>query len=327
MEDKIRRDIETYDGIKILNISRVKGGWLNQLWKISTDHGDDQLVKVYSPERYDHEKLHFLESALYRQILIEKQGIPCPHIVLRDGHAIRYLDNQIAYIMMGFCSGHNESCSTITAKQMYSLGMNCALMHKAFSMLPYTSVKGYPFNSQKLLYSLWENHHKRKQNIHPTQPIRYREAILMQKSILESIDKDLFERIPKGIAHEDFTPDNLLFHDTGLSAIIDFDRNHYSFLWHDIGRTILSFALRDGVLDMQKVAAFVRGYSLYFPLTRANIADSLRISWCIESTWWIQPAYFLMEPCKATRYRDEIIWLGKHWFEIDSILQDSFLII
>ena len=37
--------------------------------------------------------------------------------------------------------------------------------------------------------------------------------------------------------------DNILFNENGVSVILDFDRNHYSYIWMLIGRAILSFAL------------------------------------------------------------------------------------
>lgn len=43
------------------------------------------------------------------------------------GRAIRLLDDDIAYMIMKFCSGKEESPSTITIEQMYSLGNACAV--------------------------------------------------------------------------------------------------------------------------------------------------------------------------------------------------------
>jgi len=50
-----------------------------------------------------------------------------------------------------------------------------------------------------------------------------------------------------------------------------------------------------------------------------NIADALRLSWCIEVPWWIQPEFFIENREKALRFKDEILWLTEHWFEIDSL--------
>jgi len=55
---------------------------------------------------------------------------------------------------------------------------------------------------------------------------------------------------------------------------VDFDCNGYSYIWHDIGRAILSFALKENVLDIGKVHAFLDGYLQHLPLTLSNIADA-----------------------------------------------------
>ncbi len=111
-------------------------------------------------------------------------------------------------------------------------------------------------------------------------------------------------------------------HQESAHTVIDLDRNRYGFPWHDVGRALLSFALKDtpegvpGILNIKKVRAFVAGYTRHLPLSMANVADALRISWCIEVLWWIMPSCFAMARSKATRYRDEILWLTDH-SEID----------
>lgn len=245
MNPSICSDIKTSYGIVCRAITPINGGWMNQLWRADTDHGE-LLIKQFSLKRYTKAKLADIESALQRQMALKKDGIPCPHIYLCGHSAIRFLNDTTAYMVMDFQEGRKKSFASITLSQM--------------------------------------------------------------------------ERLPKGIAHEDFTFDNILFHENGVSCILDFDRNQYSFVWHDIGRALLCFALHEGNLRRDYVLAFLNGYNRHLPLSRRDLADALRISWCIEILWWIQPDYFTMEPCKATRFRDEILWLTKHWEELDFLL-------
>jgi homoserine kinase type II len=193
-------------------------------------------------------------------------------------------------------------------------------MHRAFSQLPVRAAKGYPIDSGQLIGSLWENFNTRVQAAASGAPAEYLQAVRAQEPILKQLTIEYFDRLPRGLAHEDFTSDNILFDADGVSAIIDFDRNQYSFVWHDIGRAILSFALKDHQLDLGKIHAFLEGYSQYTALTLSDIADALRLSWCIEAPWWIQPDFFRESHGKATRFRDEILWLSEHWFELDVLL-------
>ncbi len=318
MENRIIADLKDSYGLTCNQIAPVTGGWLNQKWKVSTDRCE-LLVKQFSSKRFSRDKLKLVESALQRQIILEKNSVPCPYIWQCEGHAIRLPDNETAYMVMDFRSGKVESPDTITVMQMHSLGSACGLMHKAFSQLPVLSVKGFPISSRQLTDSLWANFHARMKECSSSTPIEYRKAVLAQEPILKQLTNEFFDKLPKGIAHEDFTSDNILFDADCVSAIIDFDRNQYSYIWHDIGRAILSFALKDNRMIIEKVYAFLEGYSRHIMLTLPNIADALRLSWCIEIPWWIQPEFFIENRGKALRFKDEMLWLTEHWFELDSI--------
>ena len=319
MENSIIADLEESYGLICNQITPVEGGWLNQKWKVTTDKCD-LLVKQFSNKRYSREKLELVESALQRQIILEKNGVPCPSISLSGGHAIRLLNNETAYMVMEFRQGKVEDPNTVTIMQMRSLGDACGLMHKAFLQLPALSVKGFPINSGRVIDSLWANFYARKQECSSGHPIEYRKALLMQEPILKQLTNEFFDKMPKGIAHEDFSSDNILFDVDCISAIIDFDRNHYSYIWHDIGRAILSFALRDNRIDINKTYAFLEGYTQHLALTMPDIADALRLSWCIEVPWWIQPELFRENREKIVRFKNEMLWLTEYWFELDSLL-------
>jgi homoserine kinase type II len=319
MDSSIIADLKDSYGLTCNQITPVTGGWLNQKWKVSTNK-NDLLVKQFSDKRFSREKLKLVESALQRQIYLEQNGVVCPAIRQCGGKAIRLLDNETAYMIMDFRMGKVENPNTITKMQMHSLGRACGLMHKAFSRLPVNSVKGYPINSSEIIDSLWDNFHTRRQECSSSPTTEYQKAVLAQEPILKQLTNEFFDKLPKGIAHEDFSSDNILFEVDYVSAIIDFDRNHYSYIWHDIGRAILSFALIGNRLDIEKILAFLEGYSQHLVLTLPNIADALRLSWCIEIPWWIQPEYFSENRDKAVRFKDEILWLTKHWFELDSLL-------
>lgn len=319
MEIKTIIDLKDSYGLTCNHITPINGGWLNQLWKISTNRGE-LLVKKFSNERYNSLDLQHIESALQRQIILYKSGVPCSFILRYKDRIVRLLDDNTAYMVMEYIEGINVNADTITIKQINSLGSACGLMHKAFNKLPITSMRGFPIDNDKVLDSLWGNYYKRLGEITTDDPIGYKKAIYMQEPILKQLKVEFLDQLPKGIGHEDFTSDNILFNMDGVAAIVDFDRNCYNFIWHDIGRGILSFALKGNKLDIEKVNAFLDNYNKHLPLTLSNIADALRISWCIEIPWWIQPNFFVENKGKAGKYKDEILWVMENWFEIDSII-------
>jgi homoserine kinase type II len=321
MEDKIIADlIESY-GITFNQIISVTGGLLNQKWRISTEKGE-LLVKQYSTKRFRRrESIELIESSLQRQIILEKNGVPCPFLWQCGDRVIRWLDDKTAYMVMDFRSGKTETNDTITITQMHSLGSTCAVMHRAFSQLSARSSKSLPVFGGYTMDLLWENFNFRIAKCQLDANTEYRNALLALEPILKQLSTEFFNKFPKGFAHEDFHSGNILFNENCVSAVIDFDRNCYSYIWHDIERAILSFALEGNRMNVEKVYAFLEGYSQHSALTLPNIADALRLSWCIEIPWWIQPEFFGECDKIPKRFKDEMLWLTEHWFEIDSILQ------
>jgi len=315
MEVKIIADLKESDGLILNEITSLTGGFLNLKWKISTGKGQ-LLVKQYSNERFKREKLELIETRLQRQVILEKNGVPCPFLWQHKGRVIRFLDDRTAYMVQNFHSGKKENPSSITTTQMYSLGSACAIMHKAFSQLPAPSVKSLPIFGSYTMDLLLENFNSRMVKLLPNDHVEYRKALFALEPILNQLETDFFDKFPKGFTHEDFHSGNILFDGDFVSAIVDFDRNCYSYIWHDIGRAILSFALQDNTMNVEKVQAFHEGYSQHLPLTLTNIADALRLTWCIETPWWIQPKFFGECDETPSKFKDEMLWITKNWFNL-----------
>lgn len=321
MDATIRTDIQTAYGLAIEDCTPVVGGWLNRKWKARTERGD-LLVKQFSRVRFRPGQLEKIVDALRRQMAVADMGIPCPAILSPCGTSdpLRFMDDGTVYMVMTYCSGHSETPETVTAAQMHSLGTVSGQMHRLFGRLPVENVKGHPIDTAKIVPELLENYSVRMKDTVIETSDAYRAAVMAQKPILDTLSPAFFAHLPKGIAHEDFSPDNILFEEDNVSVILDFDRNCYNFLWHDVGRAILSLALKDGALDLGKVRAFVDGYAVWMPLRMEDIADALRITWCLETPWWIQPGFFAECSPKVARFRDEILWVTEHWNVLDLMI-------
>ena len=328
MVEHIRNDLEKSYGIMPHSIETVVGGYLNRKWKISTDRGTF-LVKQYSAKRFDERDIEVIESRLQRQILLREMGVCCPSLLQCGGRVIRRLDDETAYMVMEFCEGSTESAEAATIAQMRNLGEACAVMHSAFSQLREPLPGDLPTFGGYTLDALWENYNRRAKectivmaDAMNTADMEYRKALFAMEPILKQIEVGFFDRCNKGLAHEDFQAGNILFSGEEVSAIVDFDRNCYSFPLHDVGRALMSFALEGGALNTEKARAFAEGYARRLPLTAADIANALRLTWCIETPWWIQPGFFGECDAIPRRFREEMLWLTEHWFALDAILVD-----
>ncbi len=319
MEPSIIDDLQASYGLTCKQITPVTGGLLNLKWKVSTEKGE-LLVKQYSPKRFRREQIERIESALRRQIILERNGVPCPFLWRCGDRIIRWLDDKTAYMVMDFRSGKTESPHTITLKQMHSLGSACAVMHSAFSRLPESKDLNLPVSGGYTMDSLWENLNSHIMQCPPDAHVDYRRSLIALEPILQQLSPGFFAKLPQGLAHEDLHSGNVLFDLEGVSAIVDFDRSCHSYIWHDIGRAILSFALEGNTLNVEKVQAFRAGYAQHLALTLANIADALRLSWCIETPWWIRPEFFGECDPIPKRFKEEMLWLTEHWFELDALL-------
>ena len=321
MDPVILEDLRKTFGLEIPEAQTVDGGWLNRKWKARTNRGDF-LIKQFSRKRFGDRQLRQIEEALVRQRIAGEAGVPCPTILFApDGRPMRFLGDSAGtvYMVMTFCEGHIETPETVTEIQMRSLGNACGKIHRTFSQLTNAGTKGYPIDSARIPAELKKNHTARRND--PAPSVKYRAAVAAQKPILDALSADFFERLPKGIAHEDFSPDNILFDDRGVTAVLDFDRSCYSFRYHDIGRALMSLAWdsRSGTLDFPKIRAFIDGYAAHMPLKVNDLPDILRITWCIEAPWWIRPEFFAECSPKVARFRDEILWLTEHWSGLDGI--------
>lgn len=318
MDARIIADLRESYGIAVCRMTPVTGGLLNLKWKVSTQQGE-VLVKQYSMQRFRRAQIERIESALGRQVLLHRDGVPCPFLWQREGRVIRWLEGEIAYLVMEFRAGRTECADTITAPQMRSLGGACARMQGAFSRLHAPASADLPLYGGYALGALWEHFRSRLANCPPDAPDEYHSALLALEPILKRLRPDFFTRFPIGFAHEDFHAGNILFGDGCVSAIVDFDRNCWSYVWHDIGRAILSFALHEGALSAERVGAFLEGYCAHAPLTLRDIADALRLTWCVEVPWWIQPEFFGECGEVPRRFKDEMLWLTRRWLELEEM--------
>ncbi len=320
MDAHIAADLRDHFGIAFCACAPVSGGWMNLKWRITTERGD-LLVKKFSNERFDQKHMLLIEAALERQMAVRALGVPCPAILSVDGRPIRHLDDGTAYMAMAFCPGHEERPETVTCPQMESLGDASARLRAAFARLPAETAAGFPLRGAQTLSRMWKSYETRAHACGDT-PQAYRAALFALEPILGTLTPAFFDRLPKGIAHEDYSRDNMLFEGDMLSAILDFDRSVYTYVWHDVGRALMSLAFDGKRLDMAKIDAFLSGYNRHLPLSRRDIADALRLVWCVEADWWVLPHFFCGDsPPKVARFRDEIVWLTENWAQIDAMLQ------
>lgn len=291
MDQRIVNDLGESYGFVCRSFSRVKGGFKNELWRVETQN-QTLLLKVFSAERFSPEKLENINAALLLQQAAHEMDVPCPQVYLANGRAVRCMAD-ISYMVMGYCAGRNETPESVSAAQLRSLGAALAKTHAALAHLP-QNLPGYAHAPEKLLEKM---NALAKEN----------ESVA---AIARTWTMEKLKNIPSGLAHEDMTADNVLFDETGVTAVIDFDRCCYGYPLHDVGRALLSFALKDGALQTDAVSAFAQGYRSVLPLSREDIKTAIELTWLIEAPWWLP---YEKLTGKARRFREEISFLTTHY--------------
>lgn len=339
MEEAIRADLESSFGLHGDSVNPVSGGWMNRKWKLVCGE-KAWLVKQFSRKRFSQKQLNWIEESMQRQIIAQREGVPCPRVLSFRGKVLRTLADGTTYMVMEFCPGVMLDHNTVMTDQMYSLGRACGQIHRTFSALPPQGVRGYPLDRKSVLHELREHYRTQMEECGKAaeeggpagsssdfsdSSEEFFRALEQERRILEKLPADFFDRLETGIGHEDFTPDNMLFSGNEVSAILDFDRSQYGYRLHDVGRAILSFALKDGKMDLKKAYAFLEGYGEWMAFggsSRAGcsgdwlertLSDALRITWCIEAPWWVKKGVFAGASVKPGRFLEEIVWVGEWW--------------
>lgn len=315
--EDIKNTIQDKLGYNIISNSQVNRGWLNLKWKINTDYGT-KVIKQYNPSRNPPHKIKQIEKALQRQSVLHEKGVKCPKMHWFEDSPIIKSYNGENFCVLDFYEGDIVKPNNINSDQMYDLGKDIALFHKV-------SNESFGVNAvvewRPSFEYMTENWHKvwekaNRDNLHEL-------LILLQKqkSIIESIDFSYFNNCRLNWVHADLWVDNILFTSNNLSCIVDFDRNCYAFAELDIGRVLLSLALNDDNLNIDIASAFLKGYQELYPLKDTDIIRALKLTWCLETFWWINSGmYAHKDSSPVQKFVSEMIWLTNNWTTLNELL-------
>ncbi|MGE6256529.1 phosphotransferase [Heyndrickxia sporothermodurans] len=302
----IMQSVSAQFNLTIDKFTEIQRGWLNLKWKIETNHGYF-LVKQYHKERFKKYQPESLHYALQQQNLLHKSGIPCSRILTRKGEFFQFSNEGEQFIVMDFCDGKILKPETLLEEHMYDLGKATGLMHNQLNTT--TSIKHSP---QFKIPTIEERLKHwdiiliacQKNGKHHLLPI-----IENQISATKRINLDDFLSCPTGWSHRDLWTDNLLFNESSLSAILDFDRLNYDYLDLDVARAIASCTLQNGEFNRLLVKAFIKGYRQNREFSSGMLKRSLELLWFMESAWWINENMDELNS-SALRFAEEMKWLA-----------------
>lgn len=315
--DDIVKTVHSLFNLNVLNSTPIKRGWLNLKWKITTDSGQQFLLKQYNKERFKRFNQEELLFAFSQQVRLNGQGLACPKLLSHNDTILLRSDNEEIFMVMEYCHGKIIAPGKSNVHQIYDLGRATGKMHRLLNdgtLGIKKNPKFIPPNREDRLahWNLVLEKTKESDKFHLIADVE------TQSIVTEQMDLEVLESLRLGWAHRDLWVDNLLFEDSRLTAILDFDRLSYDYPQLDVARAVISCALDDH-LDVSLASAFMEGYSEECIVMEGYLTNSLRLLWYMESTWWIN-AQMDHHSVPPARFAKEMIWLAENYKNIPSIL-------
>ncbi|WP_047980158.1 phosphotransferase [Ornithinibacillus contaminans] len=310
---------ENVFGFTAIHAEPIQRGWLNLKWRLETDAGTF-LLKQYNRERLKKYSIPDLEQVFTKQNHLHTLEFPCPGIlsVGANQHFIQSQGGEL-FIVMDYCTGNNLPPGKLSREQCYALGHEAGKLHYQLRELPPKKRPVFtpPATSDRVRY--WESvrEEMRRESKAHLVPMIEKQVQLTKGLSLTDLDV-----AATGWSHRDLWVDNLLFTDNQLSAVLDFDRMNYDFPQLDVGRAIISSALADAELDMEKAKAFLEGYADYQVFGKGFLTKALKLLWYMESVWWLDLA---MDERKGPpkRFVQEMLWLSEHLMELEELVDGN----
>ncbi|WP_339224370.1 phosphotransferase [Paenibacillus sp. FSL H8-0332] len=313
IRDEILGSMAEQFEVHVTEAVQIDQGFLNLKWRLDSDHGR-LFVKQYSKIRYPEPLTRGLEVSLSHQDHLYLEGLPVPKLFSHQGNYVLRTPSQERYVLMNLCDGDSIAPGSATEQQMYALGRVVGRMHKVLNARPASLPLYWEVRSQASMVRNWEARYLQATARQSEDTLS---ALELQRRIIDRMDTGIFADCERGWGHRDLFVDNMLFRADQVAAILDFDRLHFVYPEFDIARPILSCALSEDGIGLDRVRAFVTGYREYTPLPASTLIRSLKLTWWKEAEWIAVPQQDEFPP--LVRFRQENHWIAANWERLNDI--------
>jgi len=309
--NQIRKLISDYDFGSLVSIDDQSHGYANQNFRVKTDSGL-YFVRIFLQQSIENvEQELILMSALKQNAF--KTAYP---IARKDGRIISVL-NEAPVIVYEFIDGDLPRLNLSVVEEMAEATAGLALIK-----YPDTLTKT---NAISLDDSI---------------AITRSEAFLVYSNIdvrdnfagfIEVLKENLRYKLPTGIIHGDIFPDNTLFRNDKLAAIIDFEEFAIDTLLFDVGMTINGFCFEEARLNAVYLKRFLQRYNQVRQLTadeRTLLVDYIAWGAVGMTSWHLHQLLYKKNRKQLDRVRillerARLIFSGR--LEIEQVINESLL--
>ena len=276
--------LEQYDLGLVSQVSPIEGGQANSSLKVSTVKGDFTLSIC---DEKNGEEIQNLTAILEN---LEEQKFPTTRLVkTKAGGRFVFHNSKPVYIKK-FLQGN--TVEELTPHMIRQVGSSMAHLH---SLEPPLSLRtSFPYGIEAFEDLLGEsiNH-------------QYLDWLKEKKSYLElAIDPDM----PKGFIHGDIFWDNLLFEDSSLVAVLDFEEACHFYKLFDIGMASVGCCATNGRFNLSLIKELLASYAAISPFTASEKSQlNIFVEYgAVATSFWRFRQYNVKHPTpeKADSYKE-----------------------
>lgn len=189
--------------------------------------------------RYELELLHSLRD------------IPVPNFLAsKDGNYLEKIENEWITVDVFFEGEHLKTLTTLMVRQLGEFLGNFHTQGRSFTRVLRERRRFYDLNARALT---------------KMSPVVRKQSNSILKTVIEEVRSgvEYFRppaNLPTGPVHVDIKPDNELWADGKLVAVLDFGNFYIDTLMIDVGKTIMWNCVKGPRLDESLVKAFLSGY-------------------------------------------------------------------
>lgn len=267
----------------VTGFKQMTGGSTNSSYEIETQRG--RFVLTLFEERTPDQIIELGQLLL----LLEQHRFPTTRLVRPNdgGITTRYQGKPI--MLKAYVAG--QVCEKLDRSMLHQVGTAMAKLHQV--PVPDFLTNRWPYGSQKFAVI-------QSQNI----DTKYTRWITRRLPYLE---KQRPQGLPGGLVHGDVFYDNVLFENTKLAAIIDFEDALRHDMVFDLGMGIVGLCRAGTKVVLEKAQALVQGYQ---QIRKLQERERNALQWCVEYaattiSCWRFWKYHIAEP-DATKF-------DKHW--------------
>ncbi len=283
-QDAIQIAFEASDLGDIEEITGLFLGYANINYRVKTTTGSylARFCRAQPVERI-HDEILFLGS-------IQESGFPAAYPIARkDGGFISHHQQEKVMVYI-FVDGAPPEVSADSARQV-GQALGCL------------SLKPVPaeYSSTSLIAIEDLRQFRIEKSTELEQYPEFRTEFLEQTRFIET---HLPFDLPRGLVHADAFPDNTIFRNGKLVALIDFEDSCVDALIFDVGMAIIGFGYRDEALEQELVSALLEGYQSHRVLSEAerNALPEMAL-WCAHGMAFWHLRHYLENPNDRQKQR------------------------